>query len=110
MTPRSIGAGLYASRSDEAGAAFTLADLLCLAATPTFAAMAMLSGVGSLPMEGMCLPGPGTALSGMTFMYAIMSAFHSPPWLRWARAHLIPAARALSFGMVRAAGDTPRDG
>ena len=59
-----------------------LSGLLRLAATPTFAAMALLSGLSGSAMEGLCLSGIGTPLCGMTFMYAIMSAFHSPPWLR----------------------------
>ena len=75
-----------------------------LAATPTFAVMAVLAALGKGPVEGMCLPGRGGALSGMAFMYTIMSAFHSPPWLRRARALPIWAARPLSFGMVPIAG------
>ena len=105
MTARSIRAGRDASHADKAGAGFALADLLCLAAMPTFAVLAVLSALGRGPVEGICLPGSGGALSGMAFMYTIMSAFHSPPWLRWASAYPILAARALNFETVPIAGE-----
>jgi len=54
---------------------------LCLAATPTFAVMAQLSGLSVSPMDRLCSPSSG-ALTGMTLMYAIMSAIHLPPWLK----------------------------
>ncbi len=60
------------------------ADWLCLAATPTFAAMALLSHVfGGGPMDMACASMSGaSSLSGMTAMYGLMSAFHAGPWLR----------------------------
>jgi hypothetical protein len=69
---------------DEAAAAARgMAKLLCLAATPVFAVMALLAGVlGGGPMHMLCSAGPGSPLSGMVPMYLLMSAFHSPPWLR----------------------------
>lgn len=59
------------------------ADWLSLAATPTFAIMALLSGfLGSQP-DMLCAAMQGTApLSGMVAMYLLMSAFHLGPWLR----------------------------
>jgi hypothetical protein len=56
---------------------------LRLAATPTFAGMALFaSGVDGRGMETLCSAGPMSPLSGMVPMYLLMSAFHSPPWLK----------------------------
>jgi len=73
-----------ASCHDEgAAAALGLAKWLGLAATPTFAAMALLTGVlGEGPMAMLCSAGHGSPLSGMVPMYLLMSAFHSAPWLK----------------------------
>lgn len=58
------------------------ARLLALAAAPTFAVMALWTGVASGPPEAMCLGGGGTfSLSGMAAMYALMGVFHASPWL-----------------------------
>jgi hypothetical protein len=55
---------------------------LGLAATPTFAVMALLTGVlGGGGMAAICGTAPGP-LGGMVPMYLLMSAFHSPAWLR----------------------------
>lgn len=58
--------------------------LLCLAAAPTFALMAVLTGMphgGPAPM--LCMEAHGASpLSGMAAMYLLMSAFHLAPWLR----------------------------
>jgi len=73
------------SRS-EAGqsAALRAADLLCLAAAPTFASMAVLTGVvGSDQPDSICSAVEHrSTLSGMIMMYLLMSVFHSPPWLK----------------------------
>jgi hypothetical protein len=65
-------------------AALGAADWLCLAAAPTFAIMALLTGVlGGGPPDMFCSAGQdGSALSGMVPMYVLMSAFHSAPWLK----------------------------
>lgn len=57
--------------------------LLSLAAAPTFAVMALLSGTGdTMPAGILCSSAPhGSSLNGMTLMYALMSAFHAAPWL-----------------------------
>ena len=58
------------------------ADGLALAAAPTFAVMALLTGVSG-PPEVLCAPGGGgLPLSGMVPMYLLMSAFHAAPWMR----------------------------
>jgi hypothetical protein len=60
------------------------ADWLALAATPTFALMAIATG--SSPAMVLCSTGPGLLpVDGMTAMYLLMSLFHLPPWLRLAR-------------------------
>lgn len=59
---------------------FGLADWLCLAAAPTFAAMALLTAAydnGDMT----CMSG-ASMLSGMVPMYLLMAAFHLAPWLR----------------------------
>jgi hypothetical protein len=68
-----------------------IADWLTLAAAPTFATMALLTGVADGgPLDALC----GQAASpfgGMAPMYALMSAFHLAPWLR-----LVSARRAFA--------------
>jgi hypothetical protein len=60
------------------------ANWLSLAAAPTFAVMALLTGVGGGGAPDMlCLAAHGwSSLSGMMPMYLLMSAFHSTPWLK----------------------------
>ena len=66
---------------DGATMALGLAGFLCLAATPGFAIMALLTGLGGTPMDRLCSSGHGAPLSGMVTMYLLMSVFHLPPWL-----------------------------
>lgn len=67
----------------EAVAASRLARWLGLAATPTFATMAVLTAVlGGGPADMLCSAGHGLSLGGMVPMYLLMSAFHSAAWLR----------------------------
>jgi hypothetical protein len=59
------------------------ADWLYLAAAPTFAIMALLTGVlGGGPADALCSIAGGSALGGMMPMYLLMSAFHAAPWLK----------------------------
>jgi hypothetical protein len=67
---------------DAAAAAGSMAKWLRLAATPTFAIMGLLAGLYASPMDGLCASGHWALLSGMVPMYLLMSAFHSPPWLK----------------------------
>jgi hypothetical protein len=74
------------ARRYERGSAAALgaADRLCLAAAPTFAMMALLTGVlGGGPPDTLCSTAQGASpLSGMVPMYLLMSAIHSAPWLK----------------------------
>jgi hypothetical protein len=64
-------------------AAFRAADWLSMAAAPTFAIMALQTGVlGGGPAEMLCAAAHPSPLSGMVLMYLLMSAFHSSPWLK----------------------------
>jgi hypothetical protein len=64
-------------------AALDATKWLSLAAAPTFAIMALLTGVLGGPSDMLCAMMQGTSpLSGMTLMYLLMSAFHAGPWLR----------------------------
>ncbi|WP_199698980.1 hypothetical protein [Oleomonas cavernae] len=59
-----------------------MADRLCLAATPTFAAMALVEALFGGQANILCGAGGGLPLNGMALMYALMSIFHAAPWLR----------------------------
>ena len=54
---------------------------LSLAATPTFALMALLAAIHNSVMPDM-MCSAGSPMSGMVTMYMLMSAFHLGPWLR----------------------------
>jgi hypothetical protein len=59
------------------------ADLLALAAAPTFAAMALLTSIHDGGQADMiCSAMHASVLGGMVPMYLLMSAFHLTPWLR----------------------------
>ena len=66
-----------------ARAALGTADWLRFAAAPTFAIMALLTGVlGGGPRDMLCSAAQDASpLSGMVSMYMLMSAFHAAPWL-----------------------------
>ena len=58
--------------------------LLSVAAAPTFAIMALLTGIqdGSMPVMLCSSAHASSSLTGMVPMYLLMSAFHSAPWLK----------------------------
>lgn len=59
------------------------ADWLSLAAAPTFALMAVVTGIADGgPHQMSCSAAMPVPLTGMVPMYALMSAFHLTPWLR----------------------------
>jgi hypothetical protein len=78
------GRGSGAIRCENGNPAATgAADFLYLAAAPTFAIMALLTGVlGGGPPDVLCSIVSASPLSGMVPMYLLMSAFHSAPWLK----------------------------
>lgn len=65
----------------ERRAAQGAADWLCLAAAPTFASMALVTGVFDGVAQDMLCAAHHTP-GGMVWMYLLMSAFHSTPWLK----------------------------
>jgi hypothetical protein len=74
-----------ANRQDNSNAAVLgAADWLGFAAAPTFAIMALMTGVsGGGQMAMMCsTTQDASPLGGMAAMYLLMSAFHSAPWLK----------------------------
>ncbi len=77
-------AGLKQAFGNSRGsAARVAADWLCLAATPTFAIMALLTALSGGEPESLCAAMQHVSpLSGMVLMYLLMSAFHSAPWLK----------------------------
>jgi hypothetical protein len=76
-------AGSGSTDVPEGNADERAANWLSLAAAPTFAIMALLTGVlGGGPTD-ICSATQGAwPLSGMVPMYLLMSAFHSAPWLK----------------------------
>ena len=68
-----------------------LADWLALAAAPTFALMAVVTGIldSGAHQMGCSATMHMSPLTGMVPMYALMSGFHFTPWLklisRWAK-------------------------
>ncbi|WP_027572610.1 hypothetical protein [Bradyrhizobium sp. WSM1743] len=78
--PVSAAAG---ASQDGVAAARHVARWLGLAATPTFAIMAVLTALlGGGPADMLCTAGQGSAFGGMVPMYLLMSAFHASAWLR----------------------------
>jgi hypothetical protein len=66
----------------RASAGRNAVDWLCLAATPAFAIMALLTALSSEPDFLCAALQHASPLGGMTLMYLLMSAFHLAPWLK----------------------------
>lgn len=58
-----------------------IAGWLRLAAAPTFAVMALLTALSGDAGMICSVTQNASPLSGMTFMYLLMSIFHGMPWL-----------------------------
>jgi hypothetical protein len=79
---------------ESGNAAARIVRLLSLVAAPTFAIMALLTGPLG-PPDTLCSATPhASPLNGMAVMYALMSAFHSPPWLKLGSRRCNDARRA----------------
>jgi hypothetical protein len=60
-----------------------IADWLSLAASPSFAIMALVTSViGDAAPDLLCSSAHMSPLGGMVPMYLLMSAFHLAPWLK----------------------------
>ena len=85
MSEAHSGGSASGAARHEDGCAPTLgpAGWLGFAAAPTFAVMALVTGLGGGPADMLCSAMPAASpLSGMVPMYLLMSAFHSTPWLK----------------------------
>jgi hypothetical protein len=60
----------------------SIAGYLSLAAAPTFAVMALLTGIFTESAPDLCSVRGGSPFGGMAPMYALMCVFHAAPWLR----------------------------
>jgi hypothetical protein len=75
--------GVRVDGDDTGAVVTTLTSVLYLAATPTFAIMALLTSMSGGNADMMCSAAHGGwSLGGMVPMYVLMSAFHSGPWLK----------------------------
>jgi hypothetical protein len=83
-----------ASNTSRNVAAFDAAGWLSLAAAPTFAIMALLTGVSERGAPDICSAHVASPLSGMVLMYLLMSAFHLAPWLKLAASRRSGARRS----------------
>ncbi len=65
------------------GNASGAAGWLGLAAAPTFAILALWTGLFGSQPDMLCMGMQGASpLNGMVLMYALMSIFHAAPWLK----------------------------
>ena len=82
MTSRPAGS-MPALEPNRGSAARVAADWLCLAASPTFAAMALLTACDGGRPDMLCAAMQhASPLGGMVPMYLLMSVFHVAPWLK----------------------------
>jgi hypothetical protein len=76
------------------------ADWLCLAASPTFAIMALLTAFGGGRQDMLCMAMQhASPLGGMAPMYLLMSGFHLTPWLKMIRRRGCGAHRSSHVGL-----------
>jgi hypothetical protein len=77
------GRVFHAARHDRSAVAQGAARWLHLAAAPTFAVMAVVTGVQDRgASDVLCAVTGALPLNGMMAMYALMSLFHAAPWIR----------------------------
>lgn len=70
------------ARPDGHATAYGAAEVLYLAAAPTFAVMALVTGLPGGGADAVCSAMSASPLGGMMPMYLLMSAFHLAPWLK----------------------------
>jgi hypothetical protein len=77
------------------------AEWISLAAAPTFAIMAVLTGtLGGRPSDMLCSAmQDASPLVGMFLMYWLMSAFHLGPWLKLISRRRSSAHRSSHMGL-----------
>lgn len=100
----------YAATGDGTRGSSRAAEWLCLAATPTFAFMALQAALQGHGSAVMLCPARGamSAPGGMVAMYMLMCVFHAAPWLARIRrcgsgAHALrPQAAAGAVGEANA--------
>lgn len=81
-TTRSRGHEAVSLQGWLSAATLGTAKWLALAAAPTFAIMALLTGVFGEGMPAMLCAHDASPLDGMAAMYGLMSTFHLTPWLK----------------------------
>ena len=74
--------GGFSGGATRRNIAHRAADALYFAAAPTFATMALVTGVLGGPADMLCSAASASSLGGMVPMYLLMSAFHLAPWLK----------------------------
>jgi hypothetical protein len=83
MIEAHMNEALIGGPAGSGDAAPGVASLLGLAAAPTFAVLALWTGVFGGQPDMLCSAmGSASPLNGMALMYALMSIFHVAPWLR----------------------------
>ena len=74
--------GREAAREHRSDVARRAAGFLHLAAAPTFAIMALATGMLGGGADVLCSAAAASPFGGMVPMYLLMSAFHAAPWLK----------------------------
>jgi hypothetical protein len=69
------------SANGRGSATRVAANWLSLAATPTFAIMALLTAFAGGQQDMLCAAMHSSPFAGMVPMYLLMSTFHVAPWL-----------------------------
>ncbi len=83
MSETHAGMGCHVTPQTGGDVTRAAADWLYLAAAPTFAVMALVTGLlGGGPADALCSVAGASPFSGMASMYLLMSAFHLAPWLK----------------------------
>lgn len=74
--------GCETAREQGRDVARRVAGFLHLAAAPTFAVMALATGMLGGGADVLCSAAAASPFGGMVPMYLLMSTFHAAPWLK----------------------------